>query len=198
MTLTGRALRLSRTVARLAQSSAVVTRKHTITDRTNHKVASMVTDGVTALGATSVTLQNGTSGDSFSGLIPSGLTLTIAGNDYTVSADVEEDRATDRITVTLTSGLLAEAPDETAVTLGNAVTDTHSKVNLRPASTADVDRGQAQGRAKVSYVAAFPGHLATRWITKDATIVYTFPDGRTAQGGVEILENATWGQRVYS
>lgn len=196
MTLTGRSLVLSQALARIALSSAVVTRRHSVTDRSSATVPSLTLDGVHVAGATSLRLQLSTTGDYMRGTIPEGLVLTIAGTDYTAAADAEDNRE-DRIVVTVTPGLAAEAPDETAVTLADAVTDTHSKVNLRPATSSEVDRGAAS-RIDVSTVAAFPGHLAPRWIEDGDEVTYTYPDGRTAAGRADLVEQTTWGQRVFS
>jgi hypothetical protein len=196
MTLTGMSLRLSLSVARLGRSSAVVTRRHSVTDRGSAKVASLTVDGVHALGTTSLTLQNGTTADTLRGTIPEGLALTIDGNAYAAAADAEDNRA-NRIVVTITPGLVAEAADETAVTLGDSVVDTHPNVNLRPANQRDIDLGSA-ARAGVTLAAAFPGHLAPRWVHRGSEVVYTWPDGRTNEGRVADLETTTWGQRCYS
>lgn len=197
MTLTGKSLRLSKVVARLGRSSAIVTRRHSITKRDSAIVGTLVLDGVHVEGATSLTMKCTTAGEYFTGIIPEGLLVTVGGVEYVVAADAEETRSTSRITVSITTGLAAEAADETTVTLGNAVTTSHAKVNLRPATAREVDKGTA-ARVDVSHVASFPGHLATRWVSQGDEVVYTYPDGRTTTGRAALLENTTWGQRVYT
>lgn len=196
MTLTGRAERLSRRVANLAKSSCVVTRRHSVTDRTSAKVATLILDGAHSEDDTALTLQNTAAAANLRGTIPEGLVLTIAGTDYTVAAEAEANNS-NRIEVTITAGLVADAADETAVTLADAVTDTHPKVNLRPANRTEIDRGAA-ARVDVNTVASFPGHLAPRWVQQGDDVAYAMADGRTMGGRAALVDEVVWGQRVYS
>ena len=74
-----------------------------------------------ALGATTVVLE----GARLSGLAPAGVVVSIDGTDYTTTADAYASATGDEITLTLSSGLVAEAAASTAATIAANVSTTY-------------------------------------------------------------------------
>ena len=195
---TGRALRLSMTLARVAQASAIVTRRNSMSDRDNGTaLATLALDGVHAAGSTTLTLRAPDSGP-LVGRLPKSLEMTIGVTTHTASEDVTTAEKTSRILVSVTPGLAAEGADGTAVALAPAVTYSHPKVNLRRASSNEVERHGAFGR-EVSNFAQIPGHLMPAFIEVGDRISYSYTGGRAlVNQRVEAAPDTEWGQEVLT
>ena len=197
MNLTGRDYILSQGVAKLARASATVRHRHTMADRdTGVPTATLKLDGIHASGAVSLLMKAPDSGGLF-GTLPLGLTLTIAGTDYATTTEATSTTS-DRITATIGSpGLLAEAADEAAVTLGQYVEHSHPKVNLRPADMQDVQHLVGFGE-QVTQAAGFPGHLAPAWVSPKDLVEFTCANGVvTPQAPARVVTQHGWGQVVF-
>jgi hypothetical protein len=132
------------------------------------------------------------------GRLPSGLTVTIAGTDYVTTADATADKATNRITATITPGLDAEGADDAVVTLASAVSYAHPKVNLRAADERDQSFGSASGK-EITNVAGFPGHLAPAWIERGDRLIFTRKNGIVTPNAIaEAVQQRGWGQVVFA
>lgn len=199
MTMTGRDLRLSRSVARLSGASAVVTRRHSMSDRDGGtKLGTLLLDGIHAAAVTTLTMKAPDSGP-LVGRLPNGITLTIGGTPYATTATATADLTTSRITVTITPGLDAEGADEAVVTLADSVDQTHPKVTHRTSTAAEFDHHMSAGR-EVTAVGALPGHLAPDQVEIGDSILYTLTNGQSVgvRKRVEAAPQFGWGQRVMT
>jgi hypothetical protein len=198
MTLTGRDLRLSQAVARLGakSASAVVEHRHTASDRDGAvPLGTLALDGVHAAAATSLTLKAADDGP-LVGTLPSGLTLTIAGTDYTTTASATAAETTNRITAAITPGLAAEGADDAVVTLGDSVSYAHPKVNVRGVNSAEVSHLMSFG-VEASLAAGFPGHLAPAWVNVGDKVDITRKNGTTASKRAASVLQHGWGQVTF-
>lgn len=105
----------------LGGEAATLRRRYTLRDReAGRAVSDLRLDGAHSAGATTLALRSASAGK-LQGELPTSLVLTLGGNDYTLSAEVDATGGASTLSATIAPALLTSESDGATVELADSV-----------------------------------------------------------------------------